>query len=183
MKPSQILVALRRLSVARASLTIASCVAVAAVALAAPQRLTSSSNSIVRGTQTPEVEQDVSGPDAIPPSMTEAVQVMVELDAPPAGVIYAEALKAAQAAAVDQPVRVPMSAAAKGAIQRVEIDSLSAARVTNQVTAIDAAQQSLLPAIANTGASVIYRTQRAYNGIAVSVAPDRISELAKLPGV
>lgn len=116
--------------------------------------------------------------------MSASVQVMVEMDAPPAAVIYAEALKVAQASAASQPnTRVPMSAARKGDLPKVEIDSTSAARVSNHVTTLDAAQKSLLPAIANAGGKVIFRTQRAFNGIAVSVSPDRIAELAKLPGV
>lgn len=113
------------------------------------------------------------------------MHVMVELDAPAAAVIYAEGLKVAQASASadEAAARVPMAAAQKSKLPRVEIDSASAARVSNQVRTLDAAQRSLLSGIANAGGKVIYRTQRAYNGIAVKVSPDRIKDLAKLPGV
>lgn len=160
------------------------CVAVAAVAIAAPQRIRSTFSS-VRETTLPEAKAPV-GQDALPPSMSDSVQVMVEMDAPPAAVIYGEAYQAAlkeQAPILRQSTQVPMSAAQRGETPKVEIDAVAASRVANQITTLDSAQQQLLPALANAGATVIYRTQRAYNGIAVSVSPDRISELASMPGV
>lgn len=171
----------RRSSVVRASLTLAVCAAAAALAFAAPQRLTSGSTT--RGAAIPETAADFNTPGTLPPHMEEIATMMVELDATPAAVIYGEALKAAQATASAQPVRVPMSAAMKGESQRVEIDSASAARVQNHVSMIDGAQQALLPAITNAGGRVIYRVQRVYNGIAVRIPASRIAELSRLPGV
>lgn len=170
-----------RSSVVRASLTIAACAAAAALAFAAPQRLTSGATT--RGAAIPESAVDLNVPGAVPPSMDEFATVMVELDATPAAVIYGEALKAAQATASTAPVRVPMSAAARGESRRVEIDSASAARVQNHVSTLDAAQQALVPAIVNAGGHVVYRVQRVYNGIAVRIPAARVAELSKLPGV
>ena len=116
--------------------------------------------------------------------MQDSVQVMVELNAPPATTIYAAALKQAQADAAKlyaSGVRPPLSAA--GQPTRVEIDAAAASQVKNQVLSNDAAQQSLLPSLGNLGANVIFRTQRVYNGIAISVDPRRISEIAAMPGV
>lgn len=160
---------------------MASCVAAAAVAIAATPRL-SQSRLATAGTA-PEAAVSADAPDAMPPSLSGSVQVMVELDAAPAATLYAEALQAAQAVAPSTAPRVPLSAAQKGQLARVEIDSASAARVSNQVSTLDAAQQALLPSVANAGGQVIFRTQSAYNGIAVSISPDRVAELAKLPGV
>lgn len=171
-----------RAATARA-ITLMSCVAAAGLALAGPQRLSSISTSIVRGTSVPEAADDLSAADAVPASMEEFANVMMELDATPAAVIYGEALKAAQAAVVDQRASVPMQSAAKGEVERVQIDAASAARVKDQVSTIEVAQQSLLPSVANAGATVLYRVQRVYNGIAVRVPASRIAELANLPGV
>lgn len=179
MKPLKKLVNTRGRTSARVTFILASCVAAAAVAIAAPPRLTSNS-PFATATAVPTTSQD-----ALPPSMSSTVQVMVEMDAPAGAVLYAEALKEAQAnlPAVQPAARVPMSAAQKGQLPKVEIDSASAARVVDHISALDAAQQAVLPSIANAGGTVIFRTQRAYNGIAVSVSPDRIADLAKMPGV
>lgn len=112
------------------------------------------------------------------------------MDAPAAGEIYAKEFQAAQAEANAIAVsnRAPSvtamnSPASDREIPRVEINSAATGRVQNAVAAIDAAQQSLLPSLNNAGAEVIFRTQRAFNGIAVRVNPDGIAALAALPGV
>ncbi|GAB4110681.1 MAG: hypothetical protein OHK0050_06710 [Roseiflexaceae bacterium] len=63
--------------------------------------------------------------------------------------------------------------------------SLNAAanRMQQQVARINAAQQRLLPALQQMNARVIYRVQRVYNGIAVSVDASKLDALANLPGV
>lgn len=176
----------RRTSIARLAFTVAACLsAAAAVALAAPRRLPLSDS--LKGKPTKIASLAVpTGEGAVPPSMSERVQVMIELDAPPAAAIYAEAHQAAQveANALKQSTAgIPLAAAQKGALPKIEINAAATARVQNQVTTLDATQQALLPAIKNAGAHVTYRTQRAFNGIAVRVSPDKIAELAKLPGV
>ena len=107
---------------------------------------------------------------------------MVEMDAPPAVATFAQALKAAQAEAAVRGV-APASVAKNAAVQRVQISSAAAAQVKNEVITLDARQQALLPSITNAGGQVLYRTQSAYNGIAVMIDPRRISELAAMPGV
>jgi subtilisin family serine protease len=52
-----------------------------------------------------------------------------------------------------------------------------------QLTRIESAQQRLLAPLAQLNATVIYRVQRVYNGIAVKVDSNRLAEIARLPGV
>lgn len=130
------------------------------------------------------------GTDA-PPSMQSTVSVMVELSAPPAGVSYAAALKTAQAQtdakrsyALANP-KLKSSQAVLSQKQPVQISASAARQVSGAVQQIDQAQRAILPSLtsAEIGARVFYRVQRAYNGIAVQVSPDKISQIAKLPGV
>jgi subtilisin family serine protease len=107
---------------------------------------------------------------------------MVEMDAPPATVLYAQALMAAQAEAAVFGLP-PASVAKNSAATKVQISAAAASQVRNQVITLDARQQALLPSITNAGGQVIYRVQRVYNGIAVTIDPRRISELAAMPGV
>lgn len=72
--------------------------------------------------------------------------------------------------------------AAVSAAQVTTADELAAATQA-QIALIEQAQQQLLSALAPLGATVIYRTQRVYNGIAVHVAPAALVQLAALPGV
>lgn len=178
MKSSHTLLPVPRRSIARMSSIVTSCVAAAAIALTSPLF---AAQPVAPGGQV--AETGVS-PDNIPGSMQESVQVMVELSAPPATAIYAAALKQAEADAAKayaSGVRPPLSAAGKPV--RVDIDAAAASQVKNQVVTNDAAQQSLLPSLGNVGADVIFRTQRVYNGIAISVDPRKISEIAGMPGV
>ena len=48
---------------------------------------------------------------------------------------------------------------------------------------VDAAQRDLLPRLAQLDATVLYRTQRVYNGVATLIDPAHLAELARLPGV
>ncbi|HEU5103175.1 MAG TPA: S8 family serine peptidase, partial [Roseiflexaceae bacterium] len=52
-----------------------------------------------------------------------------------------------------------------------------------QLARIDQAQQRLLAPLASLGASVLYRTQRVYNGIAARIDAGKLSAIASLPGV
>ena len=111
---------------------------------------------------------------------------MVEMDAPPAAALYAEALEVAQTEAdamIGDPTAVPLAGAQKDSLPRVQIDAAAASRVQNHVVSLDAAQRALVPSISSVGAEVMFRTQRAYNGIAVRATPEQVAELAKLPGV
>ncbi len=85
-------------------------------------------------------------------------RIVIELDAAPTAEVYARTL-------------------AGGATLQATRD----AQV--QLARVEQAQQRLLTPLAGMGATVIYRTQRVYNGIAVHVDSNRLSEIASLPGV
>src|SRR5437763_6270226 len=182
MKPSHKHLLISRRYLARIT-TLSSCVAAAAIALASPLAAQAGPRSLSA------TQSDVSGPAGgpseqgdLPTSLQNAVNVMVEMDAPPAVATFAQALKAAQAEAAVRGV-APASVAKNAAVQKVQISSAAAAQVKNEVITLDARQQALLPSITNAGGQVLYRTQSAYNGIAVMIDPRRISELAARPGV
>jgi hypothetical protein len=129
---------------------------------------------------------------ALPPSMQKNLQVMVELKDAPAGVAYATALKQAQAQydqqrnyALQHPSLKTSQAFLKQNITSVQISSSAATQVKNTVTKIDQTQRALLPSLtgANIGGKVMFRAQRVYNGIAMSVSPDKISAILALPNV
>ena len=115
-----------------------------------------------------------------PVSMQGEVSVMVEMKDAPAAVPYGQALKAAHAAARGNAVT---SRGVLKSPEKVEISAADASLVKEHVQSLDKAQQAVLPALANAGGKVIFRTQRAYNGIAIKVSQDKISEIAQLPGV
>ncbi len=96
-------------------------------------------------------------PDLLP--KTGPAKVVIELVDEPAAVVYA----AAQAA------------------KRSEAAAAVATRA--QLARIEAAQQALLPVLNKLGATIIYRTQRAYNGIAAIVDAEKLSELTQQSGV
>jgi subtilisin family serine protease len=52
-----------------------------------------------------------------------------------------------------------------------------------QLARVEQAQQTLLTPLAGLGATVLYRTQRVYNGIAARVDASKLNEIAGLPGV
>jgi subtilisin family serine protease len=131
-------------------------------------------------------------PDEFPPSMQATVHVMVELSDAPAAVPYAAALKQAQAQADAQrnyalahPTLKSSQALLKAKPQAVQISSSAANQVKSVVQRIEQTQRNILPALTGSGigGQVIYRAQRAYNGIALIVSPDKISAIAALPGV
>ena len=80
---------------------------------------------------------------------------------------------------VDEPAATIYAAAQAANKPAVEVTAATRA----QITRIDAAQKALLPALDKLGATVIYRTQRVYNGIAAIVDGEKLSELAKQPGI
>jgi subtilisin family serine protease len=91
---------------------------------------------------------------------SQSVKVLIELDARPTTQVYADAK------------------ASGTSIQ-------ATAEAQRQLATIDQAQQRMVSSLqsANIGASVIYRTQRVYNGIAVRVNANKLVEIRRLPGV
>jgi subtilisin family serine protease len=133
----------------------------------------------------------VANPDA-PASHQEAVNVMVEMNAAPAAAAYAEALKVAQSqadAARNYALAHPTQKASKTLLaqkpQAVQISSTAASRVSTTVKQLDQAQQAIVPALTSgdINGRILYRAQRAYNGIAMIVDPAKISAIEALPGV
>ena len=92
------------------------------------------------------------------------IQVVVELQDPPAAVVFAQAMQGARPS--DQ-----RAVAAAGAASKA------------QVLKIQAAQEGVGRALAAANAREIYRVSKALNGIAVAVDPRTISSLLKIPGV
>ena len=137
-------------------------------------------------------QSDVRAPEAdSPPSMKDSVQVMVELGDVPAAVLYAKALKEAQAQAdaarayaLAHP-NAPGSQAVINSRKKVEISPAAANQVESHAQHLDQIQQGMLPSLTSgkINGRVIYRVQHAYNGIALVVSPKAISEIAQLPGV
>jgi 2',3'-cyclic-nucleotide 2'-phosphodiesterase (5'-nucleotidase family)/subtilisin family serine protease len=80
---------------------------------------------------------------------------------------------------VDQPA-VAIYAEAQAAKQS-DVAALAATRA--QLAKIDAAQEALQPVLDKLDATVLYRTQRVYNGIYAIVEAEKLDELAKQPGV
>src|SRR5258708_2038284 len=153
-----------------------------AVALVSPLLAQSSNNDSIASV----------APDAVPSSMQQTVQVMVELKDAPAGVAYATALKQAQAQydqqrnyALQHPSLKTSQALLKQTPQSLQISSSPATQVKSAVSKIDQTQRNLLPALtsASIGGQVMFRTQRVYNGIAVSVSPSKIAAIAAMTGV
>lgn len=156
----------------------------ASIALASPL-------AAQKGAPRNEIDSTAVAPDALPPSMAGTVPVMVEMSAPPAAVPYAAAYKVAQAQAdaarnyaLTHP-KLKTSQALLSSKQSVQISSSAARQVATTVQQIDQAQRSILPTLTspNIGGQVIFRAQRAYNGVAIYVSPDKISAIEALPGV
>ena len=123
--------------------------------------------------------------------MHENVQVMVELSDVPAAVPYAEAMKAARAQAqAERAVALtnPKSPAAQAILKKptkVEISAADNARVESHAQRLDHVQQGLLPSLTggNVNGKILFRTQHAYNGIAMVVSPKNLTAISQLPGV
>jgi 2',3'-cyclic-nucleotide 2'-phosphodiesterase (5'-nucleotidase family)/subtilisin family serine protease len=79
----------------------------------------------------------------------------------------------------DEPTAVTYAAAQEA--QAPEALATEAAQA--QLAKIETAQQKLLEPLAGLGATLIYRTQRVYNGIAVRVKADQLERVQQLPGV
>jgi len=101
---------------------------------------------------------------ATSPVRAERVAVMIELADPPAAVVWAQQLAAAGTA---------------------DVRASAAAATLAQLARLETAQQRFLAALASPprSATVLFRVQRALNGIAVEVESDRVGELAALSGV
>jgi subtilisin family serine protease len=122
--------------------------------------------------------------------MQKNVQVMVELSDAPAASIQAAALAAAQAkadAARDYALARPTLASSAALLNnppKVQIDSAAVAQIKSAVQQLDQKQKAMLPTLTGgMGGKVIFRAQRAYNGIAMIVDPKNIASIAALPGV
>ena len=133
----------------------------------------------------------VTVPDSFPPSMQGTVQIMVEMADAPAAVPYAAAYKqavsqadAARTYALLHP-NLKTSRALLAQKPTVQISSSAANQVKSAVQKIDQTQRAILPALTGggIGGQVMYRVQRAYNGIALAVSPDKIAAIAAMPGV
>lgn len=127
-----------------------------------------------------------------PLSRQKAIPVMVEFAQAPASKDYADALKLAQAqvdAQRNYALTHPNLKTSKALLSKPAIAttiSASAARqVANKVQQIDNFQKAMLPNLTGgtIGGRVIFRATKAYNGIAMVVTPDKIAQIAAIPGV
>jgi hypothetical protein len=117
---------------------------------------------------------------------------MVEMNGAPAAATYAAALQVAQkqadaarSYALAHPKLQSSVALMKQKPAAIQISSTAASQVKTKVQQLDQAQQSILSSLTggNIGGQIIFRAQRAYNGIAMVVSPDKIAAIAALPGV
>jgi subtilisin family serine protease len=129
---------------------------------------------------------------ALPLSTQQSVQVMVQLKDDPAGITWAAAYKQAQAQldaqrnyALAHPTLRTSVALLKTPPQQAQISSAQSKQVQSVAQKIDQTQRSLLPSLtgANIGGRVMFRTQMAYNGIAMAVNPAKIAAITAMPGV
>ena len=157
------------------SLVVTASIAIAAMAFAEPQ--------VIEYTEQAAATNEAAG---TPISLRSDVQIMVEFNGDPASVTYAEAYNEArlERAALEVNGNRPPAVTAGKSQPPIKISDAAAARVESVVQSLDAAQQALLPTLTGQmGGTVLYRAQRAYNGVALIVSPDKISEIASLPGV
>jgi len=132
-----------------------------------------------------------SAPNDMPPGLQKTVQVMVEMSQEPATAVYGKAFKAAQAQADAERANAlahPDTAASRSVLnsrKKVQISTAAANEVKGHIQQLKQAQEAILPSLTggNINGRVLYKVQRAYNGIAMDVSPASISEIAKLPGV
>lgn len=76
------------------------------------------------------------------------------------------------------------AAAIYAATQQLHLTANTAAQISQaQIARIDAAQQNLLAALQPFDATILYRTQRVYNGIAAIVEARHLDAIRQLPGV
>ncbi len=142
---------------------------------------------------------DVSGePAGIPPNLQSgsdlknSLAVMVELNGDPAAVTYAAALKEAQAqadAARNYALAHPKAKGSKKLLKQkpeaIRISAAAARQVQATVRQLDQEQQAIVNALTGRDirATVLFRAQRAYNGIAVATSNDKIPAIVQIPGV
>ncbi len=135
---------------------------------------------------------DSTASSPMPPRFQKVVQVMVEMNNAPAATTYAAALKVAQAQAdaahadaLAHPNSKTSIALLKQKPQPVQISAAAAQQVKSMVRSLDQAQTAIVPSLTapNIGGKIIYRVQRAYNGIAMVVSPEKIPQILKLAGV
>src|SRR3954465_3855617 len=146
MKPLHLQFSSPRSIVARLSFAVAACVAAAAIGVAAPQRIPSFPKALSeKAPQTPKFSR-AAGQGAVPPSLSKHVQVMIELDAPPAAALYAQAYEAAQtqAAALQSTQRAPLAAAQTGALPKIEVAAAAVARVQGHHVATEGTKEWVL---------------------------------------
>lgn len=86
------------------------------------------------------------------------VHVMVQLEGAPAAELYASAVAGGESAQ-------------------------AIAETQAHLVQIEAAQEALIPALEAADATILYRVQRVYNGIAITVDAARLAEIGKLEGV
>ena len=117
----------------------------------------------------------------------ESINVMVEMDQLPAAAVYAQAYQKArqEADAAQAPKSAGPVRAWATTTPRVNIPAAAADAVKAHAEALDHAQVALLRTLVSPQirGRLIYRTQRAYNGIALQIPPETLPQLKKLPGV
>jgi 2',3'-cyclic-nucleotide 2'-phosphodiesterase (5'-nucleotidase family)/subtilisin family serine protease len=109
----------------------------------------------------PVAEENVAAIDPFLRQQDGPLHVVIELEGDPTTVIYARTL-----AGVGAQFQAQATRAAQAQLARIE-----------------AAQQQLLAPLSQLDATVLYRTQRVYNGIAVLVDAQHLDQIAALPGV
>jgi uncharacterized repeat protein (TIGR01451 family) len=116
--------------------------------------------------QAPESQSSGVGFEHAAPTDDGRIQVLVELEDPPAAAVFAEAMKGGLPS--DKRLREAAGAASKA-----------------QVLKIQAAQEGVAREIASAsvGARELYRVSKAVNGIAVAVEPGNVRSLLKIRGV
>jgi uncharacterized repeat protein (TIGR01451 family) len=141
-----------------------------------PTRLTAQAQDAPAGGTRLERVPTPTGADGVEPQGSDLrplsennglVRVVLELEAEPAVQTYAAALGVEGATGGESPEQL---AAATAAAQ-------------SQLAVIESAQQALLAPLAKLEATVLYRTQRVFNGVAVSVEAAHLGDLQGLPGV
>ena len=139
------------------------------------------------------VVRGASAADADAPlSRQKEIVVMVEMQGAPAAASYAEALQQAQAkvdAARNKALAHPNKKKSRKLLskpaQATQISASAARHIANQVRQLDQTQKAIVPALTSgqIGGRVLFRAQRAYNGIAMIVPRDKIASIASMPGV
>ena len=128
----------------------------------------------------------------LPLSRQNGVSVMIELQEAPAAKGYAEALRTAQAqvdAQRNYALAHPNSKSSKLLLSKpavaTTINAAAARQVADKVRVLDGSQRAILSSLTSKelGGRVLFRSVRAYNGIAMVVPADKIAQVAALPGV